>query len=138
MPITRTAPACALPGLMSSPGLAAWKVAVAIARMAVPATSPVEASTPLGTSQAITGSPEAATAAIASPTGPRGSPVKPVPSSASTTTAAPRRPSGVNGSGGAPVSRSTWTRASPLSSSGGVAASTRTRCHAARRRRAAA
>ena len=39
----------------TAPGGAAWKVTVAVARTASPATSPLEASTPLGTSQAITG-----------------------------------------------------------------------------------
>ena len=54
---TRTLPACSLPGLDHSPGFGAWKVAVATARTAAPATSPVEASTPLGTSHATTGRP---------------------------------------------------------------------------------
>ena len=36
MSITRTSPACALPGAIQSPGLAAWKVAVAPARTAAP------------------------------------------------------------------------------------------------------
>ena len=47
-----TSPACALPGAIQSPGLPAWKVAVAAAVTAAPAISPVEPSTPLGTSQA--------------------------------------------------------------------------------------
>ena len=49
-----TSPACALPGWIHSPGLPAWKVTVASAPTATPATSPVDASTPLGTSQATT------------------------------------------------------------------------------------
>ncbi len=53
--MTSTAPACALPGAIQSPGLAATKVAVAAAHTACPATSPVLASTPLGTSAATTG-----------------------------------------------------------------------------------
>ena len=72
MSTTRTIPACSLPGSTNSPGFAAWKVAVATARTAAPATSPVAASTPLGTSQATTGSPLSAIASIASPTGPAG------------------------------------------------------------------
>ncbi len=55
MSTTRTSPACSLPGLIHSPGLAAANVAVATARTAAPATSPVDASTPLGTSAATTG-----------------------------------------------------------------------------------
>ena len=55
MSTTRTSPACCLPGSIHSPGLAAWNVAVATgAHRRRPATSPVEASTPLGTSQATT------------------------------------------------------------------------------------
>ena len=43
-----TSPAYALPGLIHSPGLAAWKVAVARRRGSLrPATTPVEASMPL-------------------------------------------------------------------------------------------
>ena len=57
MSMTSTSPACALPGSIHRPGLAAWNVAVAAARTAAPATSPVEASTPLGTSAATTGAP---------------------------------------------------------------------------------
>ena len=54
------------PGAIHSPGLAAWKVTVASARTATPWTSPVEASTPLGTSHATTTvRPSAAAALIA-------------------------------------------------------------------------
>ena len=85
MSITVTSPECALPGEIHSPGLAAWKVTVASARTAAPAISPVEASTPLGTSQAHTKAPPAALiAAIADRAGSRGSPLKPVPRMAST------------------------------------------------------
>ena len=45
----------ALPGLIHRPGLAAWKLTVTVARTAAPATPPVEASTPLGTSTLTTG-----------------------------------------------------------------------------------
>ena len=90
MSITVTSPAWALPGEIHSPGLAAWKVAVASARTASPATSPVEASTPLGTSQANTTASPAASliAPIAARAGSRGSPEKPVPRIASTIAAA--------------------------------------------------
>jgi hypothetical protein len=54
MSMTETAPACALPGAIQSPGFARWKVAVAAARTAAPATSPEPASTPLGMSAATT------------------------------------------------------------------------------------
>ena len=59
------------------------------ARTAAPATTPVEASTPEGTSTLTTGAEQPSIAAIASPTAPRGSPAKPVPSRASTTHARP-------------------------------------------------
>jgi hypothetical protein len=45
----------ALAGAIHRPGLARWKVTVTSARTAGPATSPVEASIPLGTSTATTG-----------------------------------------------------------------------------------
>jgi hypothetical protein len=83
MSITWTAPACALPGEIQSPGLARWKVAVAAARTAAPGTSPVEASTPLGTSAAITLPRAAPTSPITPATGSLGAPVAPVPRSAS-------------------------------------------------------
>ncbi len=69
-----TSPACALPGRIHNPGLAAWKVTVTDARTAAPRTTPVEASTPLGTSTLTTGASAALTASIACATGPRGSP----------------------------------------------------------------
>ena len=60
MSATSTVPAWALPGLIHSPGLAAWKVTVTLACTAAAATSPVEASTPLGTSTLSTLAPAAA------------------------------------------------------------------------------
>ena len=51
----RRAPACALPGSTHRPTFGPWKVAVTSARTASASTSPVEASTPEGTSQATTG-----------------------------------------------------------------------------------
>jgi len=74
MSATCTSPACCLPGAIHRPGLAAWKVTVALARTAAPATSPVEACTPLGTSTLITGAPDWLIASIATATSPRGSP----------------------------------------------------------------
>ena len=123
MSITRTSPAWALPGAIHSPGLAAWKVAVASARTAVPATSPVEASTPLGTSQATTDGRARRPrliASIAPAAGSRGSPAKPVPRIASTIAAAPserRRPEQAPAPD--PGRRSKLVRASPRSSSAG-------------------
>ena len=89
--ITLTRPAWSLPGAIHRPGLAWWKVAVTCARTAAPATSPVEASTPLGTSAATTVAPAAVMSAMTDATGSRGAPVEPVPSSASTIPPAPAR-----------------------------------------------
>ena len=71
--------------------MAAWKVTVTVARTARAQTTPVEASTPEGTSTLTMGAPQALAASIASAIAPRGSPVKPVPSSASMTAAGLRR-----------------------------------------------
>ncbi len=54
MSIARTSPAWRLPGMIHSPGLLAWKVTVTSACTASPETTPVDASTPLGTSTATT------------------------------------------------------------------------------------
>ena len=89
MAITDTAPAWSLPGAIQRPGLAAWNVAVATARTAAPATSPVLASTPLGMSAAITGALAPFRSSMTPAAEPRGAPVVPVPSSASTSPAAP-------------------------------------------------
>ena len=147
MSIVRTSPAWALPGWIQSPGLAASKVTVIVARTALAQTAPVEASTPLGTSTLTTGAPEAFAASIASATVPRGSPAKPVPSSASTIANGVRRPllstsprDAVPESickGGSPGRRRRFSRASPLNSSSGPAVSTTTSRPASRSRRAA-
>src|SRR5580704_706521 len=63
---TWTEPECVLPGSIHSPGLPALKVAVARALAAGPATSPEDASTPLGTSHATTHAPESPARLIAS------------------------------------------------------------------------
>jgi hypothetical protein len=59
-----TSPAYSLPGWIHSPTFGRWKVAVAMQCTAGPSTSPVDASTPEGTSQAITGALAASISAI--------------------------------------------------------------------------
>ena len=123
MSITRTSPACALPGRIQRPGLAAWNVAVATATTAGPATSPVDASTPLGVSAATTGDPLAQIASIASRAPPVAGPLAPVPSTASRITAGIcdiLRTTAVS------LSRSKLCRASPVSSSGSTVQTTST------------
>ena len=124
--ITSTRPAWKAPGATCSPIFEPWKVPVTSARTASPSTSPLEASTPEGTSQATTGASCALIAAMAPATGSRGAPENPVPNSASTTTPEPSSRSGANGSGGAPGSRSSIAAGSPESSSTGATASTST------------
>ena len=128
MSTTSTTPAQALPGWIHSPGLAAANVTVARATTTSSgsATAPVEASTPLGTSQATTGRPAPRTSRIASAAGPRGAPELPVPSRQSTTPAAPSRAPGSTRSGAGPVRASAALRASPSSSFRGTDISTRT------------
>ena len=86
MSATRTTPARKRPGATSSPTLRPWKVTVASARTAAPATSPVEASTPDGRSMANTRAPLVLIRSISDAASARGSPVNPVPKSASTIT----------------------------------------------------
>src|SRR3954454_16767026 len=64
IPTTVTSPACALPGWIHNPGLAAWNVAVAAASTAPPPTSPVEPLTPDGMSALITVRPTALMASM--------------------------------------------------------------------------
>jgi hypothetical protein len=78
--------------------LAAAKVAVARARIAAPCTTPLAASTPLGTSAATIGRAASLSASMASATAPCGVPEKPVPSSASTATEQSARRAASNGS----------------------------------------
>jgi hypothetical protein len=137
MSITSTVPAWVLPGLIHSPGLARWNVAVRTAWTAGPATSPVEASTPLGTSAATTGAAAASIASIAERAGSRASPANPVPSTASTIAAAPSRRVASNATGAGPGSAFACSAASPCSSSGGQTASTSTSRPAPRSSRAA-
>ena len=137
MSTTTTSPACALPGWTHSPILAAWNVAVAAARTAAPATSPVDASTPEGTSAATTGAPAAVIASIAAAASSRGAPVLPVPRSASTIALAPSSRAASNGAGAAPGSRRNCSAASPRRLSGGQTASTSTSRPADRSSRAA-
>ena len=128
MSITTVSPAWVLPGEIHSPGLAAWKVTVTWAWTALPATSPVDASTPLGTSQANTSAGPAAAlmAAIAARAASRGSPSKPVPRMASTTPAAPRSAASSNGRAAGSGRRSRLACASPRSSSASDRSSTST------------
>jgi hypothetical protein len=130
--ITRSSPACSLPGFTYSPGFAAANVAVARARTASPSTSPVEAFTPLGTSAATTVWPSIA--AIASAAAPRTAPSKPVPRIASTTTTAPSSAPALNGS---VSTRLAFTAASPCSSAGSASNRQRTSRHCSRSSRAA-
>ena len=139
MPISTmlTSPASSLPGFTCSPIFEPWKVAVTSAFTASPCASPLDASTPEGTSQATTGASWPLMARIAPDTGSRGSPEKPVPSSASTTAPDPSRRPASSGRGGSPGSRSRFARASPFKSATSPTASTSTRCPSSRRIRAA-
>ena len=66
-----------------------WNVTVNAALTARPETSPVDASTPDGTSTDTTGAPESLMRSIRAAASARGVPWKPVPKRASTTTSAP-------------------------------------------------
>jgi hypothetical protein len=83
---TCTEPAWKRPGATASPTFAAPNVTVAVARIAAPGTSPVEASTPEGTSTETTGFPLALISSIIRAASSRGSLRRPIPSSASTIT----------------------------------------------------
>ncbi len=137
MSTTWTAPAWRLPGLIHNPSLARWKVAVALARTASPTTSPDDASTPLGTSALTTGCACALSAVIASATTPRGSPLKPVPRTASTWPACPSSAPAANGVGASPGRRSRLARASGLDARRSPVASTDTARPSSRSMRAA-
>ena len=84
-----TSPAWNRPGATASPTFGACIVTVSSARTAAPATSPVEASTPDGTSTATTGTPAPFIRSINSAAARRGAPWNPVPKSASTIKWAP-------------------------------------------------
>ena len=116
--ITDTRPAQNAPGPTCNPIFDPWNVAVATARTASPSTSPVEAFTPDGTSQATTGKSPSLIAVIAPATGSRGTPSNPVPSIASTMQPDPSSASGENATGPSPGSRSRFAAASPRSSAG--------------------
>ena len=88
MSATTTSPAWKRPGAIASPSLRPWNVTVSVARTAAPPTSPVDASTPDGTSTETTGAPAALTRSIVAAASSRGSPWNPVPKSASTITSA--------------------------------------------------
>ena len=88
MSATSTSPARNRPGATASPTFSAWNVTVTSASTAGPATSPVEASTPDGTSSERTGAPRELISSMWRAASARGAPRKPVPKSASTTTSA--------------------------------------------------
>ena len=133
---TSTRPACPFPGSTYRPTFGPWNVAVASALTASPSTSPVDAFTPEGTSQATTGAPASLIALIAPATGSRGSPSKPVPSIASTIAPDRSRCSGANSRGGSPGRRSRFARASPFVCDRSPTASTSTSRPSSRRSRA--
>jgi hypothetical protein len=83
---TTTRPAWKRPGATTSPTFSAWNVTVRSACTAAPLISPVDASTPEGRSTETTGAGVAFIRSISSAAAGRGSPLKPVPKSASTTT----------------------------------------------------
>jgi hypothetical protein len=89
MSATSTSPAWKRPGATTSPTFGACIVTVTSAATAAPAISPVEASTPDGTSTATIGTGDALMRSIVSAASSRGAPWKPVPNSASMTTSAP-------------------------------------------------
>ena len=87
----RTSPACALPGRIHSPGLAAWKVTVTAARTALRRRPRRSTRRRRWARRRRRRAPATSlSAAIAVATAPRGSPAKPVPSSASTSHAPAR------------------------------------------------
>ena len=84
MSTSSISPAKNAPGATRRPTFSRWKHTVQAASIATPATSPVDASTPEGMSIATTSTPVALTCSISRAAGGRGSPLKPVPKSAST------------------------------------------------------
>ena len=88
MSATTASPVWKRPGETASPALRPWNVTVTVARTASPATSPVDASTPEGTSTETTGAAAALIRWIVAAASARGSPWKPVPNSASMITSA--------------------------------------------------
>ncbi len=88
MSATSTSPARNRPGATASPTFSAWNVTVASASTAGPPTSPVEASTPDGTSSERTGASSELISSMWRAASARGEPRNPVPKRASTTTSA--------------------------------------------------
>src|SRR5262249_3550647 len=114
--VTCTDPEWNRPGATASPSLAAPNVTVAAARTAAPGVSPVEATTPDGTSTATTGFPEPLIRSIIRATSSRGASRRPMPSRASTiTSGSPSSPNPSTTATSRPRSRSTraHTRPSP-------------------------
>ena len=89
MSTSSSSPAWKRPGATTTPTLRPWNVTVSAAWTAAPATSPVDAFTPEGTSTETTGSPAALICSICRAVSGRGSSRKPVPKSASTMTSHP-------------------------------------------------
>ena len=137
MSTTSMSPAYSLPGRTHRPTLARWNVAVATQCTAAPATSPVEASIPDGTSQATTGARAASISSITLSAGSRGAPEEPVPSSASTITWARFSRAASKCTGPSPGSFASCFCASSPIQSGGHTTSTSTSRPAWRRWRAA-
>ena len=103
-----------LAGRDPQPGLGrGGRSSVALARTASPSTSPVEASTPLGTSAATTGAAASLERRDRAAAGSRGAPEKPVPSTASTIPPAPSSRSGAKAPARSPGSRRSCSAASP-------------------------
>ena len=90
MSTTSTWPACSAPGATTSPSFSAPNVTVTSARTATPATSPVDASTPLGTSTATTvaATSQSAIRVASRAIGSRSAPVAPMPTIPSRTRSA--------------------------------------------------
>ena len=76
MSATTASPVWKRPGATASPALRPWNVTVSVARTASPATSPVEASTPEGTSTETTGAAAALIRSIVAAASSRGSPLE--------------------------------------------------------------
>ena len=84
---TVTTPAASSPSPVRRPGFSAMNVAVAVARITGSWSAPVSASSPVGTSSASTGAPQARAQATSAAYSPATGRVRPMPNSASTTSA---------------------------------------------------
>ena len=136
MSATITSPAWKRPGPTAWPTFRPWNVTVSVAWTPAPATRPVDASTPDGTSTETTGTPSAPSASIRAAASPRGAPENPVPKSASTTTSAPPSSSAATGTSSSRA-RARQVCASPDTFSSGPVSTTHASRPASRSRRAA-